>query len=317
MMDNKQIYREHCKHEKSIPIFSKDWWLDAVCGENNWEVALAEENGQIVGCLPYYLKMKYGLRLITMPKLTQSMGIWIRYRDNQKYSAKLAYEKNVVFELIDKLPKFDAFIQTFHYSITNWLPFYWRNYQQTTKYTYIIEDLSDLERVFDGFNYSKIKNIRKAEKIVDVKYDLSANIFYENHKMTLKKQGQNISYSFDLLKNIYDAAYEHSSGKTIYAIDCDGNIHSALFVIWDDESTYNLISTIDPDYRNSGSSSLLIREIIKYISDKTKVFDFEGSMIENVENSFRQFGTVQKPYFQVYKVNSRIIKVANFLRDRH
>lgn len=37
---------------------------------------------------------------------------------------------------IDNLPKFDYFNMNFHYSITNWLPFYWRGFKQTTRYTY-------------------------------------------------------------------------------------------------------------------------------------------------------------------------------------
>ena len=57
-----------------------------------------------------------------------------------------------------------------------------------------------------------------------------------------------------------------------------------------------MISTIDPDYRNSGASSLLIYEIINFLRDKVRKFDFEGSMIESVENSFRKFGAIQKAY---------------------
>jgi hypothetical protein len=35
-MTNKEKYREFCKNEKNLPIFSKDWWLDAVCGKDNY-----------------------------------------------------------------------------------------------------------------------------------------------------------------------------------------------------------------------------------------------------------------------------------------
>jgi hypothetical protein len=44
-MANKQKYRKFCKKEKNIPVFSKDWWLDAVCGEENWDVAIVEKGG--------------------------------------------------------------------------------------------------------------------------------------------------------------------------------------------------------------------------------------------------------------------------------
>ena len=35
--------------------------------------------------------------------------------------------------------------------------------------------------------------------------------------------------------------YKNNSAKVIYAVDKDKNIHGALFIIWDDNSSYNLI----------------------------------------------------------------------------
>jgi len=40
---------------------------------------------------------------------------------------------------------------------------------------------------------------------------------------------------------------------------------------------------------------------VMHVASRTKMFDFEGSMIVGVENSFRQFGAVQMPYFQIQK----------------
>ena len=42
-MTNKEKYREFCKAEKNIPIFSKDWWLDSVCPENKYWDGTSEE----------------------------------------------------------------------------------------------------------------------------------------------------------------------------------------------------------------------------------------------------------------------------------
>ena len=44
-------------------------------------------------------------------------------------------------------------------------------------------------------------------------------------------------------------------------------------------------------------------------------FDFEGSMIEPVERSFRQFGAKQTPYFSVSKTPSRLLKTLFFVKD--
>ena len=33
----KKQWREMCQSDPNIHIFMRDWWLDAVCGEDNWD----------------------------------------------------------------------------------------------------------------------------------------------------------------------------------------------------------------------------------------------------------------------------------------
>ena len=310
----KKKYRELCEKEPTIPLFSKDWWLDSVAGSDNWDVALIETGGKIVASMPYVIKKKYGLTFLIQPPLSQTLGPWIRETD-AKLANQLSREKDLMQALIEQLPKFDHFSQNWHYSRTNWLPFYWKDFKQTTRYTYVLKDLSNLEKVFSEFSHAKRKNIRKAEKIIKVVYDISANDFYENHKMTLSKQGAEISYSYDLFKRIYQVSYEKNFGRTIAAYDENNHLHAALFIVWDDMSAYDLISTIDPDFRNYGAASLLIREIVCYTSVFAPKFDFEGSMIEPVERSFRQFGAEQVPYFSLTKTPSRLLRLYKAIKN--
>lgn len=307
-------YRALCRSEPSIPLFSQAWWLDAAAGVSGWDVVLVEKGGLILGALPYVKKSRYGFSVITQPPLTQNLGPWLRLDDvsNEK---RLAYEKDVLQLLYSKLPNYDYYSQSWHYSRSNWLPLYWMNFCQTTKYTYVIDNISDNDKVFSMFEHSKRKNIKKSEKLVKVVFDISARDFYDNHRMTLGKQGQKISYSFELFDSLYRSGYKNGSAKTIAAFDSQGCMHAALFVVWDKSSAYNLISTIDPDFRVHGAASLLIRDIIRYVSKFVNKFDFEGSMIESVERSFRQFGAEQKPYFSISKVQSRVLKTAFFLRS--
>lgn len=312
-LSNKDKYRALCAREPSIPVFSKDWWLDSVA-EDNWDVVLVEKGNEIIASLPFVIKKRFGFRVITMPVLTQNLGPWLR-PSTAKYSKKLAEEKDLLQELYTQLPSYDQYHQNWHLSRTNWLPLYWLNYNQTVRYTYVIPDISNIETVIKEFEHSKRKNIKKSEKIVKVVFDISAHDFYENHKMTLQKQGQKISYSYEVFNSLYINGYAQNSAKTIAAYDEDGNLHAALFVVWDNNSAYDLISTIDPDFRTFGAASLLVQEIIRYVSQFVNKFDFEGSMIEPVERSFRQFGAIQTPYFSISKTNSKLLKVYQCLQS--
>lgn len=317
---HKEKYIQLCKTEDSIPVFLRPFWLDTVCGEEQWDVILYEKNTRIIAALPYYIENKFGLRYITQPPFTQISGPWIKYPHKIKQYKKLSLEKEVMNHFIVQLEKLPIcfYQQKFSYKITNWLPFFWRGYKQTTRYTYIIEDIKDLDTVYKNFHSSKKRNIKQALKHdLQIGFDLPAREFYENHRYTLKKKGKIISYPYNLFERIYNAAYLNNSGKVIYAKGKNGELHSALFVIWDLNSAYNLISTIDPDHVSSRSSTLLVSEIICFLSDKTKSYDFEGSMDQFIEYSYSKFGTIQTPYFSLWKTYTKnpFLKLLLFICD--
>ncbi len=283
-------------------IFCRSWWLKAVC-PNGFEILTLRKGGWIVAGMPLPISHKWGYTTIRMPPLTQTIGVLLKPSTKATYESRLSEEMEILGTLIEAIPKFNYFSVNFHYNFTNWLPFYWAGYKQTTRYTYAIGDLTDMDKVLSNFAHSKRKNINKAKQLVAVYTDLPTEHFYANHVLTLRKKGEFISYKYDLFKRIHDAALKNSAGKIWYAIDGQENIHAAIFVIFDSKSAYYLISTIDPDYRNNGAATLLLKEAIEYVSQYTKRFDFEGSMIRDVEHSFRKFSAVQTPYFSIKKDN--------------
>jgi hypothetical protein len=303
----KNKYRELCNKEKSIPIFNRDWWLDAVCGENNWNVVIAEKNGNVIGALPYYLaRGPLGLSRIVMPKLTQHNGLWIKYPNNQNYIDRLSYEKEIMYSIIEQIDNLNVayFSQHFHYSITNWLPFLWKGFNQTTRYSYVIEDLSNLDKVYAQFEKKKRTYISKAGTLLRVKYNLSMRDFYEHHKQTLAKSGAKINYPYVMLNRLLGEVYKRGQGISMFCVDSHENIHGAKLIVWDENSAYQLIGSYDPDFRNSGVSALLAWEAIKYAASRTRQFDFVGSMVEAYERPYRGFGGRQKPYFNISKTYS-------------
>lgn len=302
-MTPKDKYRQLCKDEKTIPIFSKDWWLDADCGKDNWDVLIVEKGGEIAASMPIYIKRKYGIKYITQPILSQTSGIHIIYPENQKYERRLSYEKEVMNEIIDQMEELDVayYQQNFHYSVTNWLPFYWRGFQQTTRYTYVIEDLRDLDKVYMDFSNNVRRRIKKASKIVSIKDNLSIEEFYNINTMTFDRQNLDIPYSLESLTRLDNSCIKHNCREIFYAIDENNVIHGALYIVWDDNSTYGLMAGANPKYRNSGASTLLVWNAIKHSSEKVNKINFGGSIVEPIENFFRPFGAVQKPYFEISK----------------
>ena len=309
-MTNKEKYQEFCKQEISIPLYSKDWWLDAVCDEGGWDVVLVEERGEIVASMPFYLKRKAFFKAITLPKLTQTMGPYIKYPQNQTLYKKLSYEKEIMRQLIEQLPPVDIFNQSFHHSITNWLPFYWKGYKQSTGYTYIIEDLSDIEQVFKNFTSSTRKEVRKAEKSgVEIIDSDDIEAFYEILKVTFEKKNLEARESLDFIKGIYERAKERDAVMMKFAVK-EEVIYSVSLCFYDAHTLYAVVGGSNRNLKNLlGSQQLLKWETMKFASEKSLSFDFEGSMIEGVEYRNRSFGAMQKPYFNLTKTDSKLLRL--------
>lgn len=313
ILDNKQQYRAFCLQEKSIPIFSRDWWLDAVCGEKNWDVAIVQNNNQIIGTLPYYKKVKMGKIILSQPSLTPRLGPWIRPAAS-KYAHELGHQKDVMELLIKQLPKYSHFIQHWPCSVTNWLPFFWNGFQQTTLYTYVLNDLENLDKIWGDFQENIRRDIRKAQKTLTVKTDMSVDDFMNIQIKTYARQNLSLPFSKDLFLRIHQACLHKNCSKIFSAVDEKDRVHAALYIVWDENSAYGLVSGRDPDLKSGGSAAMLLWEAIQFCSTTTKKFDFSGSMIEPIERFLRAFGAIQTPYFRLFKTPSRLLKITNFLR---
>ena len=187
--NKKTLYRAFCQQEQNLPVFMQDWYLDAVCQEGHWDVALVNEGEEIIATLVYFIKKKWGFTYITMPPFVKVMGPYIcpAYRG-------LKYSHQILEALISQLPKVDGIIQDFHYDVQNWLPFHWEGYRQSSRYTYILY-LRYLDAVYENINRNMRRNIKKAQSQLTVRHDLSVEQFYEINRMSFESQGIAIQYS--------------------------------------------------------------------------------------------------------------------------
>jgi len=311
----KERYREFCALESTLPIFSRDWWLDAVCGDA-WDVCLVEKGDSVIAAMPYCVKKRYGLALLGHPQLTQTLGPWLR-PSQAKYAVMLGKEKGLLSELIQQLPDFAHYHQCWHYSKINWQAFYWQGFQQTTLYTYRLPDLSDLDAIWNGFRENIRGDIRKANNRynLQVRTDLGIDDFLALNAQTFDRQGKEVPYTPEFVRRLDKACQAKNSRRIFIAEDGQRKRHAGVYVIWDEQSAYYLMGGGDTDLRSSGATSLCLWEAIQFSATVTNSFDFEGSMIEPVERFIRAFGAIQTPYFSIKKTPSRLIRLRNSLID--
>lgn len=297
----KDKYHLLCNTETSIPIFSRDWWLDTVCGEDKWEVLLIEEKGRILAAMPLYIPHQ---GIISMPPYTQTMGPWLaKESGDTKYNRALGKHQAICKEFTNILKAYPHFLQNFHYNITDWLPFYWEGYKQTTRYTYLLNDIQNEFLLWENMSPNIRRNITKAKKKfgITIQKGIPIEDFLKIQSLTFKRQHLAIPKRQDILIQLITTCRKRNQGDLWGAYDNKGQLHAVAFIVWQENCAYYLAGGGDPTLRNSGAHSLLLWECIRYVSQYTSKFDFEGSMIPGVERFFREFGAIQIPFFTITK----------------
>lgn len=312
-MTNKERYSEFCKITY-VPIYSKPWWLDAVCGPENWDVWLystESDNQSIMAAMPYYMERRGPYRYITKPPLTQNNGIIFKSDKNRKIVSQAQLEEkaiNAACVFIQNLDV-DVYEQQFSPLFQNWQPFFWNHYTCTPRYTYIIQDTSDLNKVKMNFTSNCRKNIKKGQQLTTITSDISEDTFYSHHEKVFLRQGRQCPFSKELWHRLYRACVKNESGQIFCTKDSAKNIHSLLFLVWDEESVYHLLGGYMPEFSSSQSYSALTYHGICFAHEKALAYDFEGSMIRQIAVAFRQFGGMPTPYYRIRKVfNPEIVR---------
>ena len=252
---------------------------------------MVEKDGRIVASMPIFFEKRGPFRYFGHPPLTPWLGPWIR-RSNAKYVTQLSKENSLMAELIDQIPDCDKFSQQLHRTVTNWLPFYWRGFEQTTLYTYVIDDLSNLD------------DLRDSEDI---------DGFIDLNEMVFLRLGRTLPYSRGVVTRLDKACRQRGVRKIWVAANEENRVHAAIYVVWDESSAYYLMGGAVPELRKTGASSLLLWEAIRHASSVTREFDFEGSMVKSIEHFFRSFGARQTPYFSVSYTQSRLLRLKSCL----
>lgn len=311
MITDKEKYRKLCSREKSIPIFSRDWWLDIVCGPDKWEVLLAEEKGRITAAMPLYIPHR---GVVSMPAYTQTMGPWFAPEPaDTKYTTALGHRQAIAAGFTEKLNTYSCFLQNFHYALSDWLPFYWAGYRQTTRYTYLLGDLRlPEETLLAAMSPNIRRNIAKARDKygIRVRKGIPAEDFLRIQALTFERQGRRAPNDTAVLRALTKAAREREQGDLWGAYDGDGRLHAVIFLVWQESSAYYLAGGGDPSLRQSGAHSLLLWEAIRFAAGRSERFDFEGSMLPGVERFFREFGATQTPYFMITKGRPGLLRRA-------
>ena len=312
-MNSKSLYHKFLE-KNELPIFFQDWWLNATAGKDNWDVLITfNNNDEINAVWPIYFTKRFGFKVISNPILSPYLGIWFNYPIEISNARKIDFEEREIKKMIKLLPNFSYLQCGFHEKFTNWQPFYWADFDQTSYYTYIIEPNKSIDLLYNNLN----PNIRNHIKNAGINYIIEENFdiepFFELIQITFEYQNILSTIKFKNLKNIFEALTEHKQYKLLVAKNLNNQIICGCLFIYDKFSVYNILSGCNRNINIAGAMQKILWEGICFANNNNLSFNFEGSMIKKVNELYSSYGANQIQYFLIRKSKTKWIEIARTL----
>jgi hypothetical protein len=253
-------------------IFHEDWWLEAATG-GQFEVAEVAAGGRIVGRLPFYKTKRFGLTLIRMPELTYFLGPAI---DEGAGSPNTRFLKrlHITRELLERLPRASWQYVKCHGGVTEVIAFQSLGFRTYVQFTHELAP-QPVSVLWQQMRNKTRNVIRRAEERFSVTELGDPFEFLHFFERNLKLEGQINGLDWTLCRKILSASLYRRRGRILAARDNRNQIVAANFCVWDEISSFYLMSTRSRDSGNN-ANALLIWEAIKESARRGLIFDFAG-----------------------------------------
>lgn len=295
-------------------IYSCHYYISAL--EPDWQAVVVRSNDMIHAVLPFTVKSKGGISYSTQPIFTQYWGIM--FRPAEANTAKSFEQKRQWVKLILKtLPEIKLFNYNFSPDFDYPLPFFWDGYTVTPRYSNHISLNQTKEELWSNISEKARGHIRKTEKDgVSVTYGQEVDEVIRIFRKAKEEKIKNMTDS--RYKALTDIAHHYTQKgmcHTIVARDASGNAVAGTIYFKYRGTTIHFLGTTDPEYKGRGAMSLIIWSALQKAKDDCHTFDFEGSMIEPIEQFFLSFGSTPTPYLNIKKEALPLwVKIARKLR---
>jgi hypothetical protein len=295
----------------SYCLFQDPWWLD-LTAQGDWDEVRIVNGSDVIARLPYRKMRRYGARILTQPPLTPYLGPWYR-ESTAKAASQFSERRQLTAELVAGLPKADLFAQNQWPKIPDCLPFLWEGFSQRTGYTHWLEQLTDVEALWHGFLESARREIRKAEKRVEIVESGDIDVLLDLHQRAFAQRGLAAPRKRAYLRAVVEGALRAKKARLLIARDEQGNAHAANLMVFDERSAHYLLGGSDARHRTSGAASLLLWDAIKFAASHSRIFDFEGSMQEPIARFFRGFNPGMLAVSRLVRASRRVTAVLDLV----
>lgn len=290
------VWNEFIARSPQAAPYGCTWYLDVVWP--GWGAIVVTEKGAMLAAMPIKVSKKYGIHYVFNPPFCQYVGIFFGEMDKLNNTLEFALKKRLVSAIVERIPRhvrvFNVkFAPEFDYP----LPLHWAGFELQTRYSYWLDNQPDKAAIFQNFAESTRKYVNKATR-KGLKTRQVENI---DGIIRLSKQQNNFQFDEKLLKRLWEALRKHATATAMEVVDDNGQLHAGILYCQFQHKIIHLFGAFQPESGKLGVMPLAFWKSIEMAGPEVRVIDFEGSMLESIENFFRNFGTKPVPYLQIKK----------------
>jgi Acetyltransferase (GNAT) domain len=285
-------------------IFHNSWWLEAT-GHDFQVLGCWNRDGQLQGGIPLPRKKRAGLSLYHPPALTPYLGPVFDVSGCGSVRDELYLMRSQGEALAKRIAGFDSFSQIAGTAAPDLQGFLWAGFHVEVGYTFRFDAGTTSDQAWHEAartHRQKLKPERAEAIVVDTTDDVS--VLIELNRSTFSRQDRSVPYSEDMVRSLFQAAFQRESCKLYVARDLDARPLSSLLVVNDARASYQIVSGIDWNEGNSSAGHMTTWRAIQDALQAGRAFDFEGSRIRGVEQYYRRWGAPAKPTWAMRKLGS-------------
>lgn len=272
-------------------VMSADWWWAATSetvGKEWGRIEAKGGNGEVVASMPYQVTRRGPFTAMLMPELTQTGHIWTSPDADrgealkaliEALRGKMKNERTLMVQVSDYMTEADkAILREEGFELA-----------ERVSYKIKPEAAGHVEaRLCPG----KRRKYRKACGHFSLDEGMTPAELYDE----IEKAYVNVRYPRNLFLRLGNAAIKNGNGMILRAKASDGSTAASVFLAIDSEAAYYLTPAINPAHRTDGANEWLTVQAIERVLSRGLTFDFEGSMVPGIANSYRHYGGTPDHY---------------------
>lgn len=270
---------------ESNEVFSSDSWTSAYDAKLRRFVILDDTEKVIGGFVAYEGGMR-SIKTLVTPPFASHCGLFV----NAEYSSVV--KKNSIYKKI--MQAIADFLANSNYSyykldfpegFSDMQPFVWKKMNVNVKYSYVL-DCTVSEDILRNNLDPKLRNmLNKFEKDNwRISHERKAVDAYQIITSTLG--ANDVKWKDDILKKLLE-----QSCLDYTSIESESGIVAVAITANSGNKAYYVFGGVHRDEKNNSLGPAALYNAILFAKKNNKMhFDFEGSMIPEIERYFRQFG---------------------------